>query len=107
MSSVRRGSLFPVPALGTGDRWGDHRRTPAGGDDASGGNYGGCNAVRLSQLYKNHIWKEDNLLFPLAEKLLPTAEAESLLRAFRRVEQEIGVERLTELTKFGAELERS
>ena len=120
-------SLFPVlealgvPATGCplGGLIGEHQkgRLLVGDLMQAAATYGGdANAAReqvavslraLSQLYKNHIWKEDNLLFPLAEKLLPTAEAESLLGAFRRVEQEIGVKRLSELAEFVAELERS
>lgn len=39
----------------------------------------------LSELYPDHIWKEDYLLFPMAEKLLTDADQEVLAETLRMV----------------------
>lgn len=44
----------------------------------------------LLELLPGHIWKENYLLFPLAEKVLTPEEHESLLAGFEQVEFEIG-----------------
>ncbi|MGA2111106.1 MAG: hemerythrin domain-containing protein [Anaerolineales bacterium] len=44
----------------------------------------------LVGLYPNHIWKENNMLFPMARKFLSAAEERKLQEAFRQVELEIG-----------------
>jgi hemerythrin-like domain-containing protein len=59
----------------------------------------------LKELYATHIWKEDNLLFPLADRTLPGSEADRLAVEFRRVEANIGEQRLIELTEFAAQLQ--
>ncbi len=48
-------------------------------------------ALAYADLLANHIQKEDNVLFPLADRLLTTAEQAELEEAFERVEaEEIG-----------------
>ncbi len=44
----------------------------------------------LLELLPGHIWKENYLLFPLAEKVLTPEEHESLLAQFEQVESELG-----------------
>ncbi len=44
----------------------------------------------LIELYPAHIWKEDYLLFPMAEKLLSETEQKELSRQFAEHEAEIG-----------------
>jgi len=44
----------------------------------------------LVELYPNHIWKEDYLLFPLAGKVLSASDHEALSRQFEEVELEFG-----------------
>jgi hemerythrin-like domain-containing protein len=44
----------------------------------------------LIELYPNHIWKEDYLLFPMTDKILSPGEQEELAEKFERVEAEIG-----------------
>jgi hemerythrin-like domain-containing protein len=41
-------------------------------------------------LYTDHIWREDYLLFPMTEKVLPKAELEGLTRGFNEVETKFG-----------------
>lgn len=44
----------------------------------------------LVELYPNHIWKENNLLFPLGEKLLSAEEQERLSADFEKIESALG-----------------
>jgi hemerythrin-like domain-containing protein len=44
----------------------------------------------LLELLPGHIWKEDFLLLPLADKVLTPDEQESLLSQFEQVEAELG-----------------
>lgn len=44
----------------------------------------------LLELLPGHIWKENYLLFPLADKVLSSDEQESLLLQFEQVESEMG-----------------
>jgi hemerythrin-like domain-containing protein len=41
-------------------------------------------------LYTDHIWREDYLLFPMTEKVLPKPEVEGLTRNFNEVETRFG-----------------
>jgi len=44
----------------------------------------------LTELYPNHIWKEDYLLFPMTNKVLNGADQKELSDKFEAVEKEIG-----------------
>ncbi len=44
----------------------------------------------LVELYPDHIWKEDYLLLPLANKVLSPADHEALAAQFESVESEVG-----------------
>ncbi|MDD2310117.1 MAG: hemerythrin domain-containing protein [Desulfuromonadaceae bacterium] len=44
----------------------------------------------LVNLYPNHIWKEDYLLFPMTDKILNEKEQQELMEKFELVEKEIG-----------------
>ncbi|MFN7995400.1 MAG: hemerythrin domain-containing protein [Bryobacteraceae bacterium] len=41
---------------------------------------------RLATLYREHIWREDHLLLPLAEKILSPEELNALNQDFERIE---------------------
>jgi hemerythrin-like domain-containing protein len=43
----------------------------------------------LVNLYPNHIWKEDYLLFPMTDKILNEKEQQKLMEEFELVEKEI------------------
>jgi hemerythrin-like domain-containing protein len=43
-------------------------------------------------LYPAHIWKEDYLLFPMAEKILSPRDHELLLEQFEKVEEVLGTD---------------
>ncbi len=45
---------------------------------------------QLAELYPAHIWKEDFLLFPVAQQNLSTTEQQDLQEKFERVEREAG-----------------
>ena len=45
---------------------------------------------RLVDLYPAHIWKEDYLLFPMAQQILSQGEQEELAEKFEDVEREVG-----------------
>lgn len=45
---------------------------------------------QLAELYPAHIWKEDFLLFPLAQQSLSTTEQQDLQEKFEDVEREVG-----------------
>lgn len=45
---------------------------------------------QLVELYPAHIWKEDFLLFPLAQQSLSTTEQQDLREKFEDVEHEVG-----------------
>lgn len=44
---------------------------------------------RLATLYREHIWKEDHILLPLAERILQPEELDALNQAFQRIESGI------------------
>jgi hemerythrin-like domain-containing protein len=46
----------------------------------------------LTELYPGHIWKEEYLLLPMADKLLSIDEQASLKREFEHAESNIGVD---------------
>ncbi len=45
---------------------------------------------RLVELYPAHIWKEDYLLLPMAQRILSQGEQEDLAEKFEGVEREVG-----------------
>jgi hemerythrin-like domain-containing protein len=56
----------------------------------------------LADLYQNHIWKEDAMVFPMADKVLTTADQEELSKNFAEVDRSIGlvtVARMEQLAK--------
>ena len=44
----------------------------------------------IQQLYPNHIWKEDQMVFPMAERLFSAAELAELHVRFEQAEVELG-----------------
>jgi len=44
----------------------------------------------IRQLYPNHIWKEDEMVFPLAERLFTDDELEYISAEFEKAESEFG-----------------
>jgi hemerythrin-like domain-containing protein len=58
------------------------------------GSIAGCTLKKdlrgIADLYTNHIWKENHLLFPIIEKVLVIEDLNALSRDFGILEQEIG-----------------
>lgn len=46
------------------------------------------NARAYAALLRQHIMKEDNVLFPMAERVIPIAKQAEVAEAFERVEHE-------------------
>lgn len=46
------------------------------------------NALGYAALLRQHIMKEDNVLFPMAERVIPLAKQAEVAEAFERVEHE-------------------
>ncbi|MEK6972625.1 MAG: hemerythrin domain-containing protein [archaeon] len=46
------------------------------------------NALGYSQLLQEHIWKEDNILYPMADQALPEKTQKSIFERFKKVESE-------------------
>ena len=44
----------------------------------------------IVELYPNHIWKEDFLLFPMTNKVLSPEDQASLRQEFEKVEEKLG-----------------
>ncbi len=49
-----------------------------------------AHAQAYIELLRDHIAKEDNILFPMAEQMMSSAEAESLMQEFEEAEEEMG-----------------
>jgi hemerythrin-like domain-containing protein len=60
---------------------------------------------RLVDLYASHIWKEDYLLFPMANKILSPADQQALDDQFRSVESDIGQDVHHAFEKLASRLE--
>lgn len=60
-----------------------------GGDDAAPAALREAIAA-LQQLYPNHIWKEDQMVFPMVERLFTPAELDALNARFEQAEAELG-----------------
>lgn len=46
----------------------------------------------ITKLYTNHIWKEDEMVFPMADRLFTDDEREALFERFEQAEKEIGAD---------------
>ena len=54
----------------------------------------------LVDLYQNHIWKEDAMVFPMAEKVLTAADQEELSKDFSSVDRSVGLEAIARMEQF-------
>jgi hemerythrin-like domain-containing protein len=59
----------------------------------------------LTELYPNHIWKEEYLAFPMADKILSSEEQRDLSEKFEMVEKEIGLDVHQRFEKFAEVIE--
>ncbi len=61
----------------------------------------------ILDLYQNHIWKEDAMVFPMADKLLTAADQTELTEKFAEVDRDIGLDVLARLAAFAQSLATS
>jgi hemerythrin-like domain-containing protein len=58
----------------------------------------------IVDLYQNHIWKEDAMVFPMAETVLNDADKEELGQKFVEVDRAIGLDVVARLERFAKSL---
>ncbi len=58
------------------------------GGDATGLSQIAKNALDYTTLLREHIQKEDNVLFPMADDIIPVEQHQQLMAAFNRIEYE-------------------
>ena len=61
----------------------------------------------ILDLYQNHIWKEDAMVFPMADKVLTEADEAELAERFAEVDRAIGTETIARLETFARSLATS
>ena len=59
----------------------------------------------IGNLYSSHIWKEDNMVFPMVDRLFPPQDIERLAQRFEQAETELGQDHET-LEHFARSLEQ-
>ena len=62
------------------------------------------NLRSIVDLYHNHIWKEDAMVFPMAERVLSDADKEDLGQKFVEVDRAIGLDVVARLERFAKSL---
>ncbi len=58
----------------------------------------------ILDLYQNHIWKEDAMVFPMADKVLTAADQKELTEKFAEVDQTVGLDVVAQLVTFARSL---
>lgn len=58
----------------------------------------------IVDLYQNHIWKEDAMVFPMADKVLTAADQKELSEKFAEVDNTIGLDVIARLEQFAKSL---
>jgi hemerythrin-like domain-containing protein len=58
----------------------------------------------IVDLYHNHIWKEDAMVFPMADKVLTPADQKELGEKFAEVDRAIGLDVVARLEQFARNL---
>ncbi len=59
----------------------------------------------LSSCYINHIWNEDNMLFPMANKVFSEEDQQKMLEGFDRIDALRGQKLHDRLEEFALKLE--
>ncbi len=58
----------------------------------------------IVDLYQNHIWKEDAMVFPMADKVLTEADQTELTEKFGEVDRAVGLDVVARLETFAKSL---
>jgi len=83
-------------------------QAPAYGQDKPGAKDALVEALRgIRDLYQNHIWKEDAMVFPMADKVLSSADQKELGEKFAEVDRAIGHDVVARLEQFAGSLTSS
>jgi hemerythrin-like domain-containing protein len=61
----------------------------------------------ILDLYQNHIWKEDAMVFPMADKVLSAADQAELCEKFAELDRRVGSETIARLEQFARSLPTS
>jgi hemerythrin-like domain-containing protein len=73
----------------------------APGQDPSAGRSPLVETLRgIVDLYGNHIWKEDAMVFPMADKILTPADQNELSEKFAEVDHTVGWDVISRLGQF-------
>jgi hemerythrin-like domain-containing protein len=62
--------------------------------------------TQIDALYTNHIWKEDDMVFPMVDRLFSVEERSALFARFEEAERDIGADHEA-LAAFADRLERA
>jgi hemerythrin-like domain-containing protein len=60
---------------------------------------------KIVDLYQNHIWKENTMVFPMADKILTEADQKELSGKFAEVDKSVGLEVIARLERFARGLD--
>jgi len=81
------------------------KQAPAYAQDRPGAKEGLLKTLRgILDLYQNHIWKEDAVVFPMADKVLTAADQKELTEQFAEVDQAVGLDVVARLVTFARSL---
>jgi hemerythrin-like domain-containing protein len=58
----------------------------------------------IIDLYRKHLWMEDDMVFPMAEKLITETDNEELKEKFADLDRNIGLDIIARLEKFAESL---
>ncbi len=61
--------------------------------------------LQIVELYKGHIWKENDLLFPMTNKVLSIQEQETLNEQFEQMDSRMGTDVSGEFEELAAKLQ--
>ena len=80
-------------------------QAPAYGQDRPGAKDAVLETLRsIVDLYQNHIWKEDAMVFPMADKVLTPADQKELNEKFAEVDRAIGLDVIARLERLARSL---
>lgn len=80
-------------------------RAPAFGQGKPGSREALLETLRgIVDLYQNHIWKEDAMVFPMADKVLSPADHTELSERFGEVDRAVGLDVVARLETFAKSL---
>ena len=73
-------------------------------DDAESRHALSAAMAAIVEFYTQHIWKEDNVLFPMADRVLDETDEEGMIAAFDAADGPDGVERRRRAAEFAESL---